>query len=98
MGIIREGDEESMAHVKMNHSVRSQKGQLVVEFVLLLSLGVGAALLVGKLLKDNQFAQNLFGRPWATLSGMVECGSWDGCRSGYHPAARSRILSYRPTE
>ena len=87
-----------MAHAQNSHGLKNQKGQLVVEFVLLLSLGVGAALLVGKLLKDNQFAQNLFGKPWVTLSGMVKCGSWDGCRSGYHPAARSRILSYRPTE
>lgn len=77
---------------------KNQKGQLVVEMVLLLSLGVGVSLLVGRLLRDNQFAQNLFGRPWQTLSGMIECGTWDGCKPGYHPGARNRILSYKPLE
>ncbi len=75
-----------------------ESGQLVVEFILLLALGVGASVLASNLLRENQFAQKLFGRPWETLAGMIECGTWDGCRSGYHPASGNRILSYRPLE
>lgn len=77
---------------------RSQSGQVLAETVLLLALGVGMASLAVKLLRDNNFAQNLVVRPWATLSGMIECGTWDGCKSGYHPASGNRILSFKPNE
>lgn len=73
-----------------------QSGQILVEMVLLLALGVGMASLAIKLLQDNQFAQNLVVRPWLTLSGMIECGTWDGCTPGYHPASGNRILSFKP--
>jgi hypothetical protein len=82
----------------MKNPVKNQRGQILVEFVLLLALGVGMSLMATRFLKDNEFAQNLIGRPWATLSGMIECGTWDGCKPGYHPNSASRILSYRPVD
>jgi len=82
----------------MNRRLRNQGGQMLVEMVLLLAIGVGMSMLVTNFLRDSQFAQNLIGRPWATLSGMMECGTWDGCKSGYHPSSANRILSFKPTE
>lgn len=78
--------------------LQNQNGQILVEMILILALGVGLSSLAVKLLRDNQFAQNLVVRPWATLSGMIECGTWDGCKAGYHPASGNRILSFKPNE
>lgn len=80
----------------MRHQLPNQKGQILVEMVLLLAIGVGLSAMALKLLQDSQLAQNLVGRPWGTLSGMIECGTWEGCKAGYHPASGNRILSYKP--
>ncbi len=78
--------------------LRNQKGQGVVELVLLMAVTVSISLAVSKYLRDNQAVQNLVGKPWNTLSGMIECGVWSGCGSGKHPNSINRSLSYKPTD
>jgi hypothetical protein len=82
----------------MKSPVKNQSGQLLVEMILLMAIGVGISMMITNYLRDNQFAQNLVARPWATLSGMIECGTWDGCKPGYHPGSSNRILSFKPPE
>jgi hypothetical protein len=81
-----------------NSPVQNQRGQLLVEMILLMALGVGISMAITNALRSSEFAQKLIGRPWTTLSGMIECGSWSGCQPGMHPASRNRILSFKPDE
>lgn len=76
--------------------LKNQSGQLLVEAVLLLAIGISIAAFTSKYLQDNQFAQKLIAKPWDTLSGMIECGVWSGCAPDKHPNSRKRYLSYAP--
>ena len=76
--------------------LRNQSGQLMVEAVLLLVVGMATTMMVTKFLSEKQFAQTLIAKPWSTLSGMIECGVWSGCGPNKHPAARTRHVSGRP--
>jgi hypothetical protein len=78
------------------HSLQNQRGQGVVEFVLLAAISVSISLLLVNFFKSNQLAQKLLGTPWTTLSGMIECGTWTGCGTGKHPSSFERTVSYRP--
>ncbi len=75
------------------------KGQGSLEFILLMVLSV--ALITGavKALKDMDFINTVTVKPWAVVSGMIECGVWKPCGvtvkvSGYHPS--NRVISYKP--
>lgn len=78
--------------------LRNERGQGVVEIVLLLAITVSLGLVFTRYMEQSQFAQKLFGNPWKTLAGMMECGSWKGCGNGQHPNSMSRVLSLRPNE
>ncbi len=76
--------------------LKQQGGQLIVEVVLLLAIGTGLSVMAVNFLKDQKIVQNIFGKPWGALSGMIECGSWNGCQKGLHSGSGDRILSYKP--
>lgn len=80
---------------------RNQKGQIIVEAVLLLVLTFGIMMLFVGQLKKMEFAKKVTIEPWARISGMVECGSWSPCGRGAGPGSQAhhpsnRIVSYRP--
>jgi hypothetical protein len=77
-------------------SLSSQKGQGVVELVLLMAASISIVLFVQSYIRENEFTQKLFGKPWATLSGMIECGVWEPCRPDVHPNSSTRIRSTVP--
>jgi hypothetical protein len=77
-------------------SRKGQGGQLVVEAVLLMVVGMIITMMVTDFLRQKQFAQTLIARPWSTLSGMIECGVWSGCGVDKHPSAQPRHASARP--
>ena len=81
---------------KRQNQLENQRGQAVVETVLLLAIIMIASLAITRFLEDSKFAQNLVGTPWNTLTGMIECGTWSGCARGMHPASPGRILSLKP--
>ncbi len=77
--------------------IQNQRGQLIVEAVLLMAIGAMLSAFIVNYLKDNQFAQNLVAKPWELLGGMVECGVWAECgkgQAGRHPG--TRINSLKP--
>ena len=78
----------------MKNRAGNQKGQLMVEAVLLMAITVSLSLVVTKYLQESQFAQKLVAKPWSTLSGMIECGVWTGCAIDGHPNSHKRVLSY----
>jgi len=76
-----------------------QRGQLVVEMVLLLVVGIGFMTFAINALKDMKLVSNITVQPWATVSGMVECGVWSACgvstpAPGMFPS--NRPVSYKP--
>jgi hypothetical protein len=77
--------------------LNNQKGQLVVEAILLMVVLASISLFASRYLKENQIARKLSAEPWAKLSGMIECGTWNPCRGskGMHPQTNDRIISYR---
>lgn len=80
----------------MIKTIRNQKGQGVVEMVLLLSVIVSISMLVSNHFQKTKFIQNLVAQPWEHLTGMIECGVWTGCSKGKHPNSLNRNLSYKP--
>lgn len=82
----------------LKQSFKNQSGQLVVEAILLMIVLLGMSFLVSQYLKDSQFAKKLTAEPWARLTGMIECGTWQNCRGGLrglHPSTGDRIMSLR---
>lgn len=83
---------ENMKNIKQP---LNQRGQLVVEALLLIVIGLGLTSFIIKSLRENEFVQSLTSKPWVMLSGMIECGTWNGCGPGQHPSTRSRNISYK---
>lgn len=79
-------------------SINNQKGQIIVEAVLLMVLMVSLAVLVSSKLREMQFAQKVVAGPWVMLNGMIECGVWTDCSqgAGLHPSTRNRNISLDP--
>ena len=81
--------------------LRSQRGQILIEAVLLTVLAVGLMSLIVSGLQRTQFLQKLTVEPWENLRGMIECGVWQPCgidnpAPGLHPSSTDRILSLDP--
>lgn len=85
-----------MKKTAAQNKVGNQKGQLVVEAVLLIAVIMAVTILVSNYIQSNEFANKLVAKPWKTLSGMIECGTWTGCGQGNHPGSAARNLSLQP--
>jgi hypothetical protein len=77
-------------------SVNNQKGQFVVEAVLLLTVVMALTMLTRQFFSSTEFGKSLVSSPWQKLSGMIECGSWNGCAPGNHPSTAQRALTFDP--
>jgi hypothetical protein len=78
--------------------MKNQRGQIVVEAVLLTTVLLGLTIFVQNRLQQSRFAEKLVSGPWGKLSGMIECGVWDTCvaASGKHPSNKNRNLTFVP--
>ena len=81
--------------------LQTQKGQFLIEAVLLTLIGISIMALVVSLLKQGNFVQKLTIEPWQKLQGMIECGVWAPCgitspAPKLHPSSPSRVLSLDP--
>jgi hypothetical protein len=79
----------------------SQRGQIIIEYILLLVIIVGLSSLVRNYLVQSRFLQTFTFQPWAKLDGMIQCGVWIQCglsnpTAGMHPDSASRTISPRP--
>jgi hypothetical protein len=75
-----------------------QRGQFVIEAVLLMVLSIGLLTAGLKLLRDGKVVSNLIDGPWDRVSGMIESGVWQPASqaAAHHPNQRSRSLSLDP--
>lgn len=76
----------------------NEKGQILVESVLLMALLAGITVLVQSQIQRRGFLNNLIAKPWESVSGMAECGVWGPCAAGKHPLTRNRTLSLDPKD
>ena len=79
--------------------LKNQKGQAVLESILILVVMIFFIQLLIKGLKEKNYAENLFVKPWTKVTGMIECGAWQPCgvnvsNPGYHP--NNRVVTYKP--
>jgi len=84
---------------KSAHSLRqNNKGQFVVEAILLMVLSIGLLTMGLKLLRDNKAMANLISGPWQNAAGMIENGIWAPAKeaAAKHPNQRARSLSIDP--
>lgn len=79
-----------------------EKGQIIVEAILLALVSAIIMSLVVTGLQQGQFVQKLTIEPWEKLKGMIECGVWQPCgvsqpAAGMHPSTPPRRLSLDPS-
>lgn len=80
---------------------QNQKGQIIVESMLLLVLLMGIMTFAVGQMKKMDFIKSLTVDPWARVSGMVECGVWSPCgvsagNSGGKQHPHNRIVTFKP--
>lgn len=82
-------------------SIRSsQSGQMIVEYVLLTVIVVGVALFISTQFRDNELLGEIVEKPWQSLAGMIQNGSWAPPSDSMqlHPNYRGRTTSVRGKE
>lgn len=77
---------------------QNERGQFVVEAVLLMVLSIGLLTLGLRTLKDGNILGNFISGPWARVAGMIESGSWEtpDVAAKKHPNQIDRSLSLNP--
>ena len=73
----------------------NQKGQLIVEAVLIIVMLMGFTFMVANYFKNSEVLRQLITGPWANLSGMLQNGVWAEPAKGAisHPNAHMRHIS-----
>lgn len=82
----------------MKRLVRNNKGQFLIETVLLMVLTVGLFIGASNFLREKKILAKMIGGPWEKASGMIEAGVWDkpDQARAKHPNQLSRSLSLKP--
>lgn len=83
----------------MKSTLHNQKGQVIIEYILVMVVMLTVSFMLQKFLKESAFAQNFTVKPWARLNGMVQCGVWSPCGIEHGKPklhANGRLLSLKP--
>jgi len=56
--------------------IRSQRGQMMIEGVLIMVVLMGMTLLVARYFKDQELLKKLISGPWVSLAGLLQNGVW----------------------
>ncbi len=72
-----------------------QRGQFVLEGVLLMIVFIAIITMVGLFFKNNEILASLVQKPWVVLSGMLENGEWMTPAQGQarHPSQHGRHVT-----
>ncbi len=60
---------------------KKQRGQFLLEYILLAVVVVGIYTLLKNQLGDQNFLSRVFSNSWSSVAKMMEDGSWDASRS-----------------
>lgn len=87
-------------HLRSSQLHSSQKGQVLIEAVLLLTLIIGLWSLFSRTAKQAKWFESMISGPWTTMSGMIENGVWESEKKAQakHPNHFTRVVSYREQE
>ena len=79
-------------------SVSNNKGQFLIEGVLIMVLTTGIFMMAVNKLRDSKALSTMIGGPWSKVSGMLESGVWDtpDAARKKHPNQTERIISLDP--
>jgi len=78
--------------------VRNNRGQFLIEAVLLMFISISLLLFGLRALKENKSMATLVSGPWQKTAGMIESGSWRPAEEAAtkHPNQIDRSLSLDP--
>lgn len=81
--------------------LRDQRGQIVVEYMLLLVVTVALATLLTTTLRNSGALKAFVFDPFAKFDGMIQCGVWEPCGitakvPNKHSNTGPRVLSLDP--
>lgn len=78
--------------------LKSQKGQMTVEAVLILVILVGVFTVTQREISKRQLLSKIVSGPWSIIAGMIENGVWLPTEQGktYHPNVFGRRASPEP--
>jgi hypothetical protein len=78
--------------------LKNERGQFVIEAVLLMVVSIGFLYAGLRLLKNGDVLGNLVASPWERVAGMIESGSWTVADQAAktHPNQIDRSLSLDP--
>lgn len=79
-------------------TLSNQKGQFVIETVLLMIVTVGFFIWGTNQLRESKFLGKMIQEPWRKVAGMIESGVWqeaDAARAK-HPNTIDRSLTIKP--
>lgn len=82
----------------MKNFAGNNKGQFVIEAVLLMVVGLSIFIAATNNLRESKFLAKLIERPWGQVAGMLECGVWGPREKACQqlPGQSSRSLSLDP--
>lgn len=71
---------------------KSQKGQFILEYILLAILVVSVYTVIKRQIGDRSIVAELFSGPWASIAKMMEDGTWQTARGEdeIHPLATNQ--------
>ncbi len=75
----------------------SNKGQVMVEAVLLITLFVALWSVFSKYAKEKKWFESLVNGPWLSMSGVIENGVWENPKKSRtkHPNNFNRVISLK---
>ncbi|MGE4131269.1 MAG: hypothetical protein AB7F86_06500 [Bdellovibrionales bacterium] len=75
--------------------VGSQRGQFVVEALLILVVLIGLLTLSARFFREQELVKKLISGPWVNLAGMLQNGVWQPADAGAvsHPNGHTRHIS-----
>jgi hypothetical protein len=78
--------------------LKNERGQFVIEAVLLMVVSVGLLMVGLRFLKDGNIMGNLVASPWQKVAGMIESGNWAPADAAAknHPNQIDANLSWDP--
>nr|CAE47787.1 hypothetical protein [Bdellovibrio bacteriovorus] len=82
----------------MKKTLGNNKGQFLIESVLLMTFMVGALVWATGQLRENKYLAKMISGPWQKVSGMIEGGVWDtpDKAKSKHPNQLNRSLTVEP--
>jgi len=106
---LRDQYRLSLANCKMRSSQcrQSQRGQVLIEYVLLSVVVLGVAMGLTRKLQEAEVLAAFVEKPWGSIAGMIEFGSWSNesaasmrrkNKSGGNLHPSSRQLSLKPND